>query len=102
MWSLLRRRSKCRHPAAAVYRTRAAVALGLTADTLPSFCRYLASVAIFINQFGSGVVYVLLSAELIRDLVKGAGFDMVECYWIVVIAAILTPCTFLGSPKDFW
>ena len=64
--------------------------------------RYLASVAIFINQFGSGVVYVLLSAELIRDLVKSAGFDMVECYWILVIAAILCPCTFLGSPKDFW
>ncbi|XP_043234586.1 amino acid transporter AVT1B-like [Amphibalanus amphitrite] len=64
--------------------------------------KYLASVAIFINQFGSGVVYVLLSAELIRDLVQSAGFDMVECYWILVIAAILTPCTFLGSPKDFW
>ena len=67
-----------------------------------ALCRYLASVAIFINQFGSGVVYVLLSAELIRDLVKSAGFDMVECYWILVIAAVLCPCTFLGSPKDFW
>jgi len=64
-------------------------------------CKYLATVAIFINQFGSGVVYVLLSAELIRDLIKSAGFDMVECYWIIIIAVILCPCTFLGSPKDF-
>ena len=47
------------------------------------------------------MVYVLLSAELIRDLVKPV-FDMTECYWILVIAAVLCPCTFLGSPKDFW
>jgi len=24
------------------------------------------------------------------------------CYWILICAAVLTPGTWLGTPKDFW
>ncbi|XP_037087053.1 amino acid transporter AVT1B-like [Pollicipes pollicipes] len=61
--------------------------------------RLLASVGIFLNQFGGSIVYVLLSAELLQDL---AGSTMINCYWILVVAGVLCPCSFLGSPKDFW
>ncbi|KAF0293885.1 Amino acid transporter AVT1A [Amphibalanus amphitrite] len=62
--------------------------------------RILASVGIFVNQFGGSIVYVLLSAELLEGLV---GKDrLTYCVWILVVAGVLLPLSFLGSPKDFW
>ena len=55
---------------------------------------------IFVNQFGGSIVYVLLSAELLEGLV---GKDKLSyCFWILVVAGVLLPLSFLGSPKDFW
>ena len=60
----------------------------------------LTTVGIFITQFGSAIVYVLLSAELLEGLV---GKDVVSyCIWILVVAGVLLPLSYLGSPKDFW
>ena len=31
-----------------------------------------------------------------------AGVHLTTCMWMVVSAAILTPLTWFGTPKDFW
>lgn len=64
--------------------------------------RYAVSLAINITLFGVGTVFLLLSAENIQSLIKAAGHHFSFCYWLLIIWAVLTPLTWLGTPKDFW
>lgn len=62
-----------------------------------------------INQFGVSVIYLLLSAKGISEVVvafavdeKGAPYDFSKCYVMLILAILLLPFTFLKSPVDFW
>ncbi|CAD5221411.1 unnamed protein product [Bursaphelenchus okinawaensis] len=65
--------------------------------------KYIVSVCIDISQFGFTVVYVLLSARNLCDLLKlFFEINFSYCYMVVLLAAVIIPVTFLKSPQDFW
>ncbi|XP_015927645.1 uncharacterized protein [Parasteatoda tepidariorum] len=93
-WSILEERYeeyavKNRHPYAAIaYR-----AVGLKMSYFVSFC-------IDVNLLGVGIVFLLLSAQLISSLASNWGISF--CYWVLILGAILCPLMWLGTPEDFW
>ncbi|XP_074659614.1 uncharacterized protein LOC141912272 [Tubulanus polymorphus] len=64
--------------------------------------RYLVSLCNNVTLFGVSTVFVIMAAEILQDLCWDYGLKMSACYWLLVIAAILIPFTWLGSPKDMW
>ncbi|MEW8544066.1 MAG: hypothetical protein AB2693_11075 [Candidatus Thiodiazotropha sp.] len=65
------------------------------------FCRYLVTVAINFTNFGTVVVYILLAAENIELLLSSlVGFSF--CYISIIVAVVVLPITWLGTPKEFW
>lgn len=67
------------------------------------YFRLAVSFCINTTQFGIAVVYLLLSAKTIHDLVlMWTGAEISYCYVVLIVAAAFLPCTFLKSPQDFW
>nr|CAD2203815.1 unnamed protein product [Meloidogyne enterolobii] len=96
-WVILRRRwpvyqKHCRQPYPEIGRR----AMGKWMGNVVSIC-------VDINQFGTTVVYLLLSAKNIHDTLKSL-FDanISFCVLLVILAICLLPITFLNSPQDFW
>jgi vesicular inhibitory amino acid transporter len=67
------------------------------------WCRKFVSVCTTITLFGTATVFLILASENIASLILSwTNTDISFCYFVLIIAALLTPITFLGSPKDFW
>ena len=64
--------------------------------------RIVSMVAISLTLYGGGCVFIVLIAQLLGSLVGAAGFHLSLCVWMVIVAAGLTPLTWMGTPKDFW
>ncbi|XP_074642009.1 uncharacterized protein LOC141899538 isoform X1 [Tubulanus polymorphus] len=64
--------------------------------------RIAVSISNNVTLFGVGVVFLLLSSEITADLISNSGLKVSSCYWLLIIAGVLTPFTWLGSPKDMW
>ncbi|XP_064629067.1 uncharacterized protein LOC135488399 [Lineus longissimus] len=70
--------------------------------TYGKFGRYLVSISINVTLFGVGVVFVLMASEIIQQLLHDLNVHVSFCYWMIIIVGVLTPFTWLGSPKDMW
>ena len=96
-WVILRRRwpvyrKHCRQP----YPEMGRRAFG-------GWMRNVVSTFVDMNQFGTTVVYLLLSAKNIHDSLKAFfNTNISFCLLLVVLALLLLPITFLNSPQDFW
>ena len=55
-----------------------------------------------ITFFGGSVVYLLLCSELVESLTHNITKHITFCDWILIIALLLLPLSWLGSPADFW
>ena len=66
------------------------------------FGRILCTVCICLTLYGAGCVFIVLIAETVRSLFESVDVEMSLCVWMLIVAGILTPLTWLGSPKDFW
>nr|XP_022293046.1 amino acid transporter AVT1J-like isoform X1 [Crassostrea virginica] len=65
--------------------------------------RYVVSFSINFTQFGVSVVFLLLASENVEDLVeKWSGTDLSFCIWLIILAGIICPLTWFGTPADFW
>merc|ERR1711892_819034 len=64
--------------------------------------RIVSMIAISLTLYGGGCVFIVLIAQLLGSLVGAAGYSMSLCVWMVIVAAMLTPMTWMGTPKDFW
>merc|ERR1719295_815268 len=64
--------------------------------------RIASVIAISLTLYGGGCVFIVLIAQLLRSMISAAGFDLSLCIWMVIVAACLTPLTWMGTPKDFW
>jgi vesicular inhibitory amino acid transporter len=64
--------------------------------------RIASLVAISLTLYGGGCVFIVLIAQLLGSLASAAGFQLSLCVWMVIVAAGLTPLTWMGTPKDFW
>ena len=75
-------------------------ALGKTGKYLVEFC-------VVVTLLGASVVFLLLSAKEVSTIldVKIGEFDTPKTefrVWLLVIGAILIPCTWFASPKEMW
>ncbi|KAG7175976.1 Amino acid transporter AVT1A-like [Homarus americanus] len=59
-------------------------------------------VALFVTLFGAGTVYLLLVSQQTHDLLYQLVPSLSQCAWTLIIGLILTPFTWLGTPKEFW
>ncbi|KAF2896920.1 hypothetical protein ILUMI_09256 [Ignelater luminosus] len=84
-------RSRTRNP----YATIAYRAVGRWGSLLVSGC-------IQFTLFGAGTVYLLLSSQIFQELLDNIFPRLSFCFWFFLIAGILTPAMWFGSPKDFW
>ncbi|KAH3782629.1 uncharacterized protein LOC127841078 [Dreissena polymorpha] len=66
-----------------------------------TFGRYLVSLSLNFTQFGGTVVLVLLAAEnIVKLLPDGSKFNC--CLVALTVGCVMTPFTWLGTPKEFW
>ncbi|TKR87051.1 hypothetical protein L596_011524 [Steinernema carpocapsae] len=73
-------------------------------ESMGTKIKNIVSVCINVNQFGTAVVYLLLSSKNIHDSIKAfsSGFNFDFCIVVLILATCLLPITFLKSPQDFW
>ena len=67
--------------------------------------RLITSISLCIQLFGCAVVYLLISAEMLFQILNQllpSGSPVTFCQWIIVLAVTLAPISLLGSPVDFW
>lgn len=65
--------------------------------------RILISFATNSALFGTAVVFLLLASQNIQLIVSQLfHHNWSFCYWLLVVAGVLLPCTWPGTPKDFW
>ncbi|GAB6028100.1 hypothetical protein CHUAL_002320 [Chamberlinius hualienensis] len=55
-----------------------------------------------VYQIGVCVVYTLLVADMLRDLVQVYWPGGTICYWEIIVVAAFLPTTWFQTPKDFW
>ncbi|XP_054275599.1 uncharacterized protein LOC128994825 [Macrosteles quadrilineatus] len=77
------------------YPTIAFRAVGRWGSTLVSAC-------IQVTLFGVAIVYLLLSAQIVQQLLRELLPQVGYCLWFLIFAIVITPPMWLGSPKDFW
>ncbi|CAG2178978.1 unnamed protein product, partial [Oppiella nova] len=63
---------------------------------------YVCSAVMQVTFFGGAVVYLLLCSELVESLTHTFLGKVTFCDWILIIALLLIPLSWLGSPADFW
>lgn len=61
----------------------------------------LVSVCIQITLFGAGTVYLLLASQIVQKLMVLYFPTVSICKWFALIAVLVSPVMWLGSPKDF-
>ncbi|XP_018017291.1 amino acid transporter AVT3B [Hyalella azteca] len=69
------------------------------------WCMRLLEASFQVTLLGAGVVYLLVIAGFVSDLWNEIGHGIPEitfCEAVLMLGIILTPVTWLGSPKDFW
>ncbi|XP_054713396.1 uncharacterized protein LOC129222860 [Uloborus diversus] len=62
--------------------------------------QYVVSFCIDFTLIGVSTVFLLLASQLIGNLAAKWGISF--CYWILILALILWPLMWLGTPEDFW
>ncbi|GFN75567.1 LOW QUALITY PROTEIN: amino acid transporter antl1-like isoform x1 [Plakobranchus ocellatus] len=65
-------------------------------------CRVLISISVDMSAFGMCVVFLLMASQNISELLASVGVNLSYCCWLTVVAAVLAPVCWLGTPKDFW
>lgn len=65
--------------------------------------RLVSLICITITLYGGGCVFIVLIAQLLGSLLSTwLDIHLSLCLWMLIVAAGLTPMTWLGTPKDFW
>ena len=64
--------------------------------------RIVSVVCITLTLYGGGCVFIVLISQLLGSLLEAAGLHLSLCVWMVIVAVILIPLTWMGTPKDFW
>jgi vesicular inhibitory amino acid transporter len=90
-------------------------------ESFNSNLRVIVSITNNVGLFGVSVVFIILCAQNMTDLLQDLVPEMDQCLWtlvisverpmawrmneigqIQVVAGALCPLTWLGSPKEFW
>ena len=66
-----------------------------------TFFRHAVSGVINLYNFGCSVVTIILLSEITEDLLH-EHVHINKCIWMLIYGAVLTPISWLGTPKEFW
>lgn len=58
------------------------------------------SMAIIVTLFGASVVYLLMAAQIIEQLLLTLIPTLTICTWYLIVVGAMTPLIFFNSPKD--
>jgi vesicular inhibitory amino acid transporter len=69
-----------------------------------TWMRRLVSVCMNLSLFGTATVFLLIVGRNVTQLLESwsPSTHISFCYFVLMVAGILLPATYLGSPKDFW
>ena len=56
-------------------------------------------ICVCVQLYGGGCVFIVLISQLLSSLMAGVGVQLTLCQWMVLVAAGLTPLTWMGTPK---
>ncbi|XP_063862619.1 uncharacterized protein LOC135101984 [Scylla paramamosain] len=84
-------RAPCRRPYPAIARR----ALGKAGQIV-------AEVSMEVTLFGAATVYLMVSSQIINDLLGSLVPSLSQCSWTLILGAVLCPSTWFSTPKDFW
>ncbi|XP_047493369.1 amino acid transporter AVT1J-like [Penaeus chinensis] len=63
--------------------------------------QYVAEFALNLTLFGASTVFLLLATQMIHSITASL-INLTACEWTLIVGAVLTPLTWMGTPKDFW
>lgn len=73
---------------------------------LGPFGRIITSLTLVVQLGGGAICMTLICSELVYGICHDFGVkyvsDVTFCQWIVIIGLFMIPCSFFGSPADFW
>lgn len=69
---------------------------------LGNFGQYVTEVALNITLFGAATVFLLVTTQMIHQLLLPFEMKITPCEWILIAGSLLIFPTWLGSPKDMW
>ena len=64
-----------------------------------SWGRIVSVISITLTLYGGGCVFIVLISQLLGSLCAAAGLHLNLCVWMVIVALILIPLTWMGTPK---
>lgn len=62
---------------------------------------WFVTACVYFTLMGGSVVYVLLIAGMVQELFQYS-WNVSICYWSLIVAGVMIPLSWLGTPKDFW
>ncbi|UYV83376.1 hypothetical protein LAZ67_23000819 [Cordylochernes scorpioides] len=63
---------------------------------------YVISFCVNTTLIGCATVFLLLSSSMARSIAAKQAECITFCHWALILAAVLCPLMWLGTPKDFW
>lgn len=68
-----------------------------------AYFRTFVSICLDVTMFGTAVVFLLLAAKNIENILHVYGRIHIDfCYLVLIVGFLMLPLTMLKSPKDFW
>ena len=64
--------------------------------------RLLVSFCVSVTLLGTACVILVLLGSFLHNIFQTFNIGLSGCAWQVILAALLTPVCWLGTPKDFW
>lgn len=69
----------------------------------PMVSRVCTTLCVCITLYGTSCVFIALISQMLGSFLSATvGFDLSICKWMVIVAAVMLPLTWFGTPKDFW